>query len=132
MNFNSNIYERLLKIVEYHNIENINIFALKYLGYKSAEKLYRLNRENSNPSFEIIQDIANKFPEIDMNWFITGQGNMLKKDNVEGNIFHEPQATYQKVTLNYKDAFDYARAEAEHHREMNKALLIIIENLQKK
>lgn len=50
------------------------------LGYKSSEKISRLFRdenENANPSAEILQDIANKFADLNIVWLLTGNGEML-------------------------------------------------------
>ena len=118
--------------MSHHGIESVNYLATRSLGYNSAEKINRLKKEGNWPSYDIIYDISAKFTDVDMNWFISGKGNMLKKDNVEGNILSDPIVPYQALTLNYKDAFDFARAEAEHHREMNKLLMKLIEDLQKK
>jgi uncharacterized lipoprotein NlpE involved in copper resistance len=114
--------------VEEQGVRQLDLSGQMVTG--SLAELYRLNKlpeTVSQPS-----KVIAKFTDVDMNWFISGKGNMLKKDNVEGNILSDPIVPYQALTLNYKDAFDFARAEAEHHREMNTALLKVIEDLQKK
>jgi hypothetical protein len=48
------------------------------LGYNSPQKLYRLfNTENASPSCQIIEDISNKFYDLNLNWLFTGRGNMI-------------------------------------------------------
>lgn len=49
------------------------------LGYKSCEKVARLFRAKSvaKPSVDIVADIANHFPELDIKWLLTGKGEML-------------------------------------------------------
>ena len=50
------------------------------MGYKHSEKINRLFRKTENkPSYDILYDIAIKFPTLSMNWLITGEGNMLQK-----------------------------------------------------
>lgn len=50
------------------------------LGYTSPEKISRLFRvENAKPSYDIIADIANKFADLNIEWFITGKGEMFKE-----------------------------------------------------
>ena len=71
MKKNSNFFERILQLIDY------------YENYDSSEKITRLKKENTNPSYDIIVDISNKFVEIDMNWLITGNGNMLKSNKIE-------------------------------------------------
>lgn len=75
---NSNFFERILQIIDYYNIRSINSFALDYLNYNSSEKINRLKKDNTSPSYEIILDITNKFEDISVDWLITGKGNMLK------------------------------------------------------
>lgn len=74
------IFENILQIIDLYKIKSVNEFAVKYLGYSAAEKINRLKDVNAKPSFDIIQDISNKFEDIDANWLITGKGQMLKKD----------------------------------------------------
>lgn len=50
----------------------------KKLGYSSAEKLLRLIRdENSKPSYHIIYDIVKAFPDVNSNYLLTGEGDVL-------------------------------------------------------
>lgn len=56
------------------------------LGYNSPQKLYRLfNTENASPSCQIIEDISNRFYELNLNWLFTGRGQMLNavQENVD-------------------------------------------------
>ena len=78
MENNSIFFERILQIIDYYNIKSVNSFACDYLKYDSSEKINRLKKKNTSPSFEILNDIANKFVEIDMNWLVLGVGNMIK------------------------------------------------------
>ena len=126
----SKIFVRIEEICSYYGIKSTREFAIKHLGYHDAEKIYRLGRKDVYPGVEVIIDIANHFPEIDLTWFLTGKGKMLKNENLEMNTVNEPTAEYKTVTLNYKDAFDFARAEAEHHRDMNKSLMDLLEDFR--
>jgi hypothetical protein len=48
------------------------------LGYKSSEKLHRLFRESgAKPGPDVIMDIANQYPELSKEWWLTGKGDML-------------------------------------------------------
>lgn len=48
------------------------------VGHKGfmAKKKY----EDKPPRVEIIQDIARKFPELNVDWLITGRGDMTSRD----------------------------------------------------
>ena len=55
----------------------------KHLGYKSPEKLYRLERDgNAKPSVDILIDFTKKFPTANMNWLLTGLGTEYEADIV--------------------------------------------------
>jgi hypothetical protein len=55
------------------------------LGYNSPQKLYRLfNTENASPSCQIIEDISNKFYDLNLNWLFTGRGQM--QNTVQENV----------------------------------------------
>nr|WP_294922125.1 S24 family peptidase [uncultured Flavobacterium sp.] len=54
------------------------------MGYTSAEKLYRLERDpNAKPSFQMLLDISNTFVNLDMNWLLSGNGDYKKKSGLE-------------------------------------------------
>jgi len=77
---NTTIFERILQIIEFYNIKSVNSFAKDYLKYDSSEKINRLKDGTKRPSFEILEDITNKFEDIDANWLLSGKGNMLKSN----------------------------------------------------
>jgi hypothetical protein len=81
MKKNTTFFERILQLIDFYDIKNINIFAKNYLGYASSEKINRLKRENTNPSYDIIVDIANKFEQVSVDWLLTGKGDMLRGDS---------------------------------------------------
>src|SRR5574344_620371 len=85
MNKKSNFFERLLQILDLYGIKTINSFAKDYLNYSSSEKINRLKDETKRPSYEILEDISNKFENIDMNWLVTGRGEMLRKSSENAN-----------------------------------------------
>ena len=76
---NTSFFERILQIIDYYNIKSVNSFAKDYLKYESSEKINRLKKENTSPSYEILTDITNKFEQVDANWLLTGKGNMLQQ-----------------------------------------------------
>ncbi|SEG62444.1 hypothetical protein [Sphingobacterium lactis] len=83
---NSSFFERIIQIIDYKGIKNVNIFATKCLGYDAPQKINRLKKPENNPSFEILIDIVNKFEEIDANWLLTGRGDMLKSCKQDSNV----------------------------------------------
>jgi hypothetical protein len=74
---NSNIFERILQLADLKGIKNIPDLAI-FLGYSSAEKLYRLRRSpDAKPSYEIVEDFTNKFEDLNVRWFVSGEGRPL-------------------------------------------------------
>ena len=62
------------------------------LGYRQSEKIYRLFRaENPTalPSAEILEDISNKFENLDVRWLLTGK--------VSANPTASPTNNYMEV-----------------------------------
>lgn len=67
---------RLKMYLDYKNLGVIDLSVI--LGYNSPQKLYRLfNTENASPSCQIIEDIADKFNDLNLNWLFSGRGHML-------------------------------------------------------
>jgi hypothetical protein len=73
-------FERILRIMDFYGIKSVNSLAKEWLKYDSSEKINRLKDATKNPSYEILKDISNIFIEIDANWLITGNGEMLKEE----------------------------------------------------
>lgn len=75
---------RLKEFLDYKDIGIIDLSIL--LGYNSPQKIYRLfNTENASPSCQIIEDISNKFEELNLNWLFTGRGEMILSFELEEN-----------------------------------------------
>ena len=75
---------------------NSNSLA-KILGYASPEKISRLFRDNkakAKPSYSILFDIANKFDDLNVEWLITGRGDMLKTEGLSEQVVNDPLSSY--------------------------------------
>ncbi len=80
MKNNLTIFGRMMVLAVKSGYKNANELS-KHLGYKSPEKLYRLERdETAKPSVDILVDFANKFENANMNWILTGLGSEYKAD----------------------------------------------------
>lgn len=78
----STIFERMMILATKSGCKNANDLS-KHLGYKSPEKLYRLERDqNAKPSVDILIDFASKFKTANMNWILTGFGSEYETDIV--------------------------------------------------
>lgn len=125
LNKNSNFFERLLEFALKEGIKGIPGLATK-LGYKSPEKLYRLQRNpETKPSFDIIADIAKSFSNIDLRWLITGE-----KQEVQSNLADSDQELRTK-TQERKTKIENQKQIIESQRltlEVNKKYIKILED----
>lgn len=82
--------KRLMKLIDNKGFKNPNEFG-KALGYSNSEKIFRLLRDDKNkPSYEVLQDISNKFGDVNTRWLLTGEGEMLNEMHLE-NKAHSKQ-----------------------------------------
>lgn len=107
----SSIAHRIGEFIAYKKISR-RTFASK-LGYTSSEKINRLFRKDgAKPGFDIVADIANKFVEVNVDWLVTGRGEMLKGENdisahgVSTGIREGLAFIPQKVAETYLEAYD--------------------------
>ncbi|MEQ8547597.1 MAG: S24/S26 family peptidase [Cyclobacteriaceae bacterium] len=96
MNKNANIFDKIMLFASHRGIKNASEFA-SILGYSSPEKLYRLKRKpDAKPSYEILQDIANKFEDFDFHWLLNNDSPLdgyKSADTLSPNI-NEPPPNY--------------------------------------
>lgn len=85
-------------LIDYYEIKNVKSFACDWLGYDSSQKINRLKEENTSPSYEILNDISNKFEKINPEWLLTGRGEMLKT-SIKSEItkIHKPTKYMEKI-----------------------------------
>lgn len=74
---------------------NTNQLA-KELGYERATKLYNIVNKSGNPSYDILKDLANRFPSVNVRWLLTGQGDMFTRQAGELATV-APQITGQRI-----------------------------------
>lgn len=106
----SNFFERIEQIIDYYDIKNVNDFAVNYLGYKSSQKINRLKEENTSPSFEILNDISNKFDKINPGWLLTGKGKMTNEDQADISPIYYPKVTEKKEDMQSIPLYDIKAA----------------------
>lgn len=83
------ISARITKVIDYLG-ETANSFATK-LGYQRAQTIYDIQKMKSAPSYDFFQrfTIAGYSAMINLDWLLTGEGNMLrteseKEENIPG------------------------------------------------
>lgn len=105
---NSTISERIAEILAFAG-ENKNSFAKK-LGYDRAQTVYDVINGKSSPSFDFLRKFQmSEFSEtINIEWLLTGKGNMIKSDNTKEEnlrIIHNP--VYSDKLIEDQEVFLY-------------------------
>jgi hypothetical protein len=70
----STIGQRLGQVIS-HSGKSVNQFAVE-LGER-PDKYYNVIKGKSNPSWEMIENVIRTYPEVDGNWLLKGEGDML-------------------------------------------------------
>ncbi len=75
-------WQRLESVIEWANMTT-NYFA-RHIGLARGENLYQIKRGNNGISQKTATMITAKFPEVNMMWLLTGQGEMLEGEEYRG------------------------------------------------
>ena len=80
------------------NALNLNprSFAVE-LGYEQATTIYNIIKRQSTPSRSTLDKICNRFPQVNREWLLTGQGSM----------FNTPTASSDDLTVTAKQVIDH-------------------------
>lgn len=89
LNKNAEISERITKIIDFQS-DTKNSFAQK-LGYPRSQTIYDVVNGKSAPSFDFFNRFVNsEYSAIfNIEWLLTGKGNMLKIDSSEKQALQE-------------------------------------------
>jgi DNA-binding XRE family transcriptional regulator len=76
--------EKINKLLEHFSL-NPSDFA-KVVGLRYAQNIYDIQKDKVDISKQIAAKITTAFPEINKNWLLTGEGEMMKIDKSENNV----------------------------------------------
>jgi transcriptional regulator with XRE-family HTH domain len=79
-------YERIIELMKYLNL-NKNSFS-EEIGMSSNVTIGRIINEKRTPNPSTLQKIINRFPQVNYDWLLTGEGEMLKNNQQIGDISH--------------------------------------------
>lgn len=102
------IYLRINQIITHYGI-TLNAFCLK-LGLKSTATISKIIHEKRNPSAKTLGRIIHAYPDINYDWLVNGQGDMLKSDKEASVAVNEDDLTVtSKQIINFikNDVIDY-------------------------
>ena len=79
--------DRILQIIDYKGINKSIFYKETGLSNGFLDKVKDIGASK-------LELILNSYPEIDMEWLLTGKGEMLKSQKVDQNILKEPGESY--------------------------------------
>ena len=86
------MYDRILKIIRHYNL-SITEFS-KEIGLNSAATIQKIITYKRKASPKTTGKILNRFPDIEYDWLITGQGDMIKrKETSSNNVIEQDEMT---------------------------------------
>lgn len=88
-------FKRINKIIAHYNI-TLNTFCNK-LGLMSTATISKIIHEKRKPSAKTIGRIINAFPDINYDWLINGEGEMLKENKIQSVNNDELTVTSKQV-----------------------------------
>ncbi len=76
-------WERLESVIKWANMST-NYFA-RHIGLLRGENLYQIKRGNNGISRNLADMIVKAFPEINLLWLLTGEGQMFAEPEIAGD-----------------------------------------------
>lgn len=91
----TSIHDRIIQILEKFNLTHSS-FARK-IGISRGTISDMLKKRDTTPSYNTLEQILTKIPEINGDWLLTGRGSMLIKD-----------VRIKELEAGYRDKMDLA------------------------
>ena len=101
---------RIQAIIEHFDL-NVSSFS-KTIGLTGNVTIYKIVKGESAPSFATLLKIKERFPQVNIDWILSGDGQMLIDDKKDINWYETQLAN--------------ARAEIKWHRELVETLKIAL------
>lgn len=92
--------ERLESVIKYSK-KSVNAFAVS-LGLDRSTRIYNIINQKNGISSSIANLITSKYTEIDYDWLLTGEGEMLKADQ-EPAVEAQPPGKLYEIILKQQE-----------------------------
>jgi transcriptional regulator with XRE-family HTH domain len=102
--------DRINKILQHENLSSSKFADL--IGVQRSSVSHILSGRN-NPGLDFLNKILGQFPNISGDWLITGQGSMLKKNNVaniSNQSLFDPKPTNINPSANINESITEKKA----------------------
>ena len=97
------MYDRILKIIRHYNL-SITEFS-REIGLNSAATIQKIITYKRKASPKTTGKILNRFPDIEYDWLITGQGDMIK-GKINNSTTNQNQ---DDLTVTTKQVIDFMK-----------------------
>ena len=71
----------------------------KALNYDRKDKVYNLVKGKTSPSWEMVEDIARTYTQVNCNWLLRGEGNIFKEDALREKLQKDANLKILTVTV---------------------------------
>ncbi len=119
----SSIKERIIHFIEYQGIKKKDFFDK--IGITSAN--FRGKAQNTPLNSTTIENIFTQYPNINLNWLITGKGEMLL-NNKNHNISKNDPTNDNEIVTAQKKTISILEREVEDLRSDKEFLKNVIDN----
>ena len=108
------MHDRILKIIRHYNL-SVTEFS-REIGLNSAATIQKIITYQRKASPKTTGKILNRFPDINYDWLITGQGEMIKSSVVKSVKTNEDDLTVTtKQVIDFmKEYYPYSTQESEN------------------
>jgi len=106
--------ERILQFIDYKNLS-------KNKFYKETGLANGILDKNSGLSAESIEKIYSKYPEINLHWLLTGEGEMLRKEEIVQQALNNISSTINQ-TVNFSKDYEELKKENKRLTQENSGL----------
>lgn len=114
------------RIKQYIDYKGLSVRSFEIKSTLKNGAIYRVIKNDTSLNGESIAALGNKWEDLNLNWLMKGDGEML----VGSSVVKEPEDQYKKDTneINwYKDALKRADEQIELQKDMIETLKLIIE-----
>ena len=94
---------RLVEYIKYRNISRKSFEINVGLGNGYVKKMLD---QDSEISLSKIDKILTAYPEINKNWLLTGEGNMINEKNISSDAMDCSKCPYKELSDRYKSDID--------------------------
>ena len=120
------INERINAVIQHLNIRPAEFSS--EIGINNNATISRIAAGKVKPSYEILKKIFLRYPQINSNWLLTGEGSMLK-GNQNSNNYTPEMKENEQLLAQLRDEVNEQRENVKYFKEMCRKMQEEIERL---